>query len=83
MTRYSYQPVDIRASWGPTQWQQKHYCSVRGVPVTKLQARDGIPDGYSWCMFPDYRVMLVAEKNIKAVRINKHYGEIEHVQQAA
>lgn len=58
--------VDIRASYGPSPWVQQHYCTVRGVRVCKLALREG--DNHVWCLFPDGRVMIVAEKNIKAFK---------------
>jgi len=60
---------DIRARYGPTQWQLTHVCYVRGVRVDKLSQVEGQP-GYVWCRFPDERIMVVCENNIRAVQVN-------------
>lgn len=62
---------DIRASYGPTPWQQQHDTFVRGVRVSKLSVREG---GWVWCVFPDFRVMLVRETNIRAIKLSKYIG---------
>lgn len=60
------QEFNTAASYGPSPWVQQHRCFVRGVPVCKLAIREG--DNHVWCLFPDGRTMLVAEKNIKAIK---------------
>lgn len=73
----SEQEVDIRASYGPSPWVQQHRCTVRGVRVDKLAMREG--ENHVWCLFPDGRVMLVAEKNIYATKISvNNLGAIIH-----
>lgn len=66
----------IAASYGPSPWNQQHVCEVRGTPVSKTSVREG--DNHVWCMFPDGRVMIVAEKNIRAIKV-KRYGGFVHV----
>jgi hypothetical protein len=61
--------VDIRASYGPSPWVQQHVCYVRNVRVDKLALREG--DNHVWCLFPDGRIMIVAEANIKAVKLKR------------
>lgn len=63
------QEFNIAASYGPSPWVQQHRCMVRGVRVCKLAIREG--DNHVWCLFPDGRVMLVAEKNIRATKLSK------------
>lgn len=58
------QEFNTKASYGPSPWVQQHHCEVRGVTVNKLAIRVG--DTHVWCLFPDGRTMVVAEKNIKA-----------------
>jgi hypothetical protein len=73
----SEQEFDIRASYGPTPWQKMHVCSVRGVPVDKLVTQvEGI-SGYCWCRFPDGRIMVVFERNVKAVKIKEQFSHVQ------
>lgn len=69
---------DIRVTWGSSQWARHHQCSVRGVPVEK--AAMGLIDKrsicYAWCMFPDGRVMLVNEGNIRIKKVSRHVNTI-------
>lgn len=60
--------IDIRASYGPNGWEKHHDCFVRGVRVSKLRISETAPNGkmYTWCLFPDGRIMLVGEGNITA-----------------
>lgn len=65
--------IDIRMIVGPTVWERSHRCSVRGVAVEKIGR--GVPDdrgiSYVWCRFPDGRVMLVNEGNIRVKKLNR------------
>jgi hypothetical protein len=63
------QEFNIMASYGPSQWVRKHHCEVRGVPVQKLAIREG--EHHVWCLFPDGRTMIVAERNIKVRSLNE------------
>jgi hypothetical protein len=65
--------VNIAVSYGPSPWVQQHQCRVRGVLVDKLAIREG--DDHVWCLFPDGRVMIVAERNIRASKFKR----INHV----
>lgn len=68
---------DIRASYGPSPWVQQHSTSVRGWQVSKLAIREG--ENHVWCLFADGRTMIVAEKNIEAikrVRSNSHVAAL-------
>lgn len=71
---------DIRASYGASQWNASHHCTVRGVTVHKTAIREG--DLHVWCQFPDGRVMLVRESNIQARGTHAAQG-VELVQRAA
>lgn len=64
------QEYNTVASYGPSPWVQQHRTEVRGVAVDKLSVREG--DKHVWCRFPDERVMIVAETNIKVVKRSKH-----------
>lgn len=61
---------DIRATWGPSIWAQWHACFVRNVPVEKITSGEVDTRGisYAWCRFPDGRVMLVNEGNIRVIK---------------
>lgn len=73
---YSNPEYDIRAVWGPKTWDRFRYATVRGVSVQ--QCSETVVDDrnvcYRWCQFPDGRVMLVNEGNIRIhkVKANGH-----------
>lgn len=71
---------DIRAIYQATPWQHQHDTFVRGVKVCKLSIREG--DNHVWCLFPDGRTMIVAEKNIRAIKLSKYTGAVVHEQAA-
>lgn len=73
---------DIRKVYGPTHWQQTHTCYVRGVRVDKLFQVEGEP-GYVWCRFPDERIMIVSETNIRAIPLSKYPQQKELADDAA
>jgi hypothetical protein len=55
----------IVAIWGPMQGDRDRDYSVRGVPVSRWSITEQHKgQSYRWCLFPDYRVMLVNESNI-------------------
>ena len=64
----------VLASYGPTQWEEMHLCTVNGVKVqkTRLHAESR---RHVLCIFPDGREMFVAEKNIRAKKVGRRYGE--------
>lgn len=77
------QEHDVRASYGPSQWNLTHDVTVRGVPVQKLNIRYSDKGRmYSWCVFPDGRVMAVNEGNIWAKKhppvIGLHHVATKH-----
>lgn len=72
--------INISAIYQATTWQQQHDTFVRGVRVCKLSIRVG--DNHVWCLFPDGRTMIVAEKNIRAIKLSKYNGAIIHEQAA-
>lgn len=61
------QEFNTVASYAASQWVKTHRCSVRGVRIDKLSIRVG--DKHVWCLFPDGRIMVVAEANIDAAHI--------------
>lgn len=65
----------IMVQWGPAYKDTTHVFFVRNVPVSRTTITEEI-DGrlYRWCVFPDYRVMLVNEGNIRSKRMLKGYG---------
>lgn len=63
------QEFNTAASYGPSPWVQQHHCEVRGVRVCKLALREG--EHHVWCLFPDGRTMIVAERNIRASFIKR------------
>ena len=66
--------VVIVASYGPSMWDRTHHCTVRGVPVHKLRHGNSTDDrgvAYCRCVFPDGRVMLVNEGNIRVKKLNR------------
>ena len=60
----------IVARYGPSHWQLNHLCTVRGVRVDKFLFVPADP-GYVWCRFPDERIMLVSEKNVRAKAVSR------------
>lgn len=71
---YATPEADIRASWGPTTWQQFHTCTVRGVPVVKLSRGEADSRNivYSKCVFPDGSVRVVNEGNIRVHKVKSN-----------
>lgn len=69
---------DIRVVWKASTWSEFHQCSVRGVPVDKLDKgnSDKRSIRYAWCRFPDGRVMLVNEGNIRIKKVSRHGNTI-------
>ncbi len=61
--------VVVAASFGPSPKQEYYRHFVRGVPVQWLNLS---VDKYRWVIFPDGRVQLVNETNIRSVKINNH-----------
>lgn len=62
----------IVASWGPLVKDQTHAFFVRGVPVSRTSVTQEAGGRlYRWCIFPDYRVMLVNEGNLTSRRLNR------------
>lgn len=78
LTRISRIPEDISvivAQWGPAYKDTTHVFFVRGVPISRTtitQEHGGRL--YRWCVFPDYRTMLVNEGNIRSKRMIKGYS---------
>lgn len=62
------------AIWGPPHRTADHEYSVRGVPVspTMQTVVDEKGRSYRWCVFPDHRVMLVNEGNIRERKVGKY-----------
>jgi hypothetical protein len=76
--RISQIPEDIAvivAQWGPAYKDTTHVFFVRNVQVARTTITEEI-DGrlYRWCVFPDNRVLLVNEGNIRSKRMIKGYG---------
>ncbi len=60
--------------WGYSTWDLFHHCTVRGVPVAVFGATI-VSDAnrcYRKCMFPDGRVMIVNEGNIRITKVKGH-----------
>jgi hypothetical protein len=58
--------------WGPLHKDTTHNHFVRGVPVSRTSiTEESNGRMYRWCVFPDFRVMLVNEGNIIAKRAVK------------
>jgi hypothetical protein len=65
----------IWASWGPAYKDTTHAFYVRHKPVARTTITEEHGGRlYRWCVFPDYRVMLVNEGNIRSKRLNKGYA---------
>lgn len=60
-------------SFGSTARERSHRFFVRRVQVTPLRRHD-TPTGYTWCLFPDDRVMLVHDDKIHAQKIVQQAG---------
>jgi hypothetical protein len=65
--------VVCAAVWAPHRAAHVEY-SVRGVPVAPTERTHVDQQGrsYRWCVFPDYRVMLVNEGNIRERKVGKY-----------
>jgi hypothetical protein len=62
----------IVAQWHPAYKDTTHSFFVRGVPVSRTSVTQEAGGRlYRWCVFPDYRVMLVNEGNLTSKRLNK------------
>lgn len=65
----------VMASWGPSARDEVMEYTVRGVKVAPVYVDPYVdPQGrsYRWCVFPDYRVMLVNEGNILSRKRGKY-----------
>lgn len=73
---YAEPQYDIRVVWGPRTWDFFHRVTVRGVEVYQLGETivDSRDICYRRCAFPDGRIMLVNEGNIRIqkVKFNGH-----------
>ncbi len=66
----------IVAQWGPAFKDTTHNYFVRSVQVSRTTITEESGGRlYRWCLFPDGRVMLVNEGNIRSKRINKGYAQ--------
>ena len=65
----------IVAQWGPSFKDATHDFFVRGVRISRTTITEESNGRlYRWCVFPDGRVMLVNEGNIRSKRrISKGY----------
>lgn len=62
----------IVAQWHPAYKDTTHSFFVRGMPVSRTSiTQEAGGRLYRWCVFPDYRVMLVNEGNLTSKRLNK------------
>ena len=66
--------VVCAAVWGPPHRAAHVTYFVRGVEVapTGQTYQDQQGRSYRWCVFPDYRVMLVNEGNIRERKVGKY-----------
>jgi hypothetical protein len=62
----------IACTWGATTWDEFHHCTVRGVAVQLFGAQIVSDDNrcYRKAMFPDGRVMVVNEGNIRSIKVS-------------
>lgn len=60
--------------WGYTNWDLHHHCTVRGVAVSVFGATIVSDDNrcYRKCQFPDGRVCVVNEGNIRIKKVNRY-----------
>lgn len=76
--RISQIPEDIAvlvARWGPAYKDTTHVFFVRNVQVGRTTITEEHGGRlYRYCQFPDGRVMLVNEGNIRSKRMNKGYA---------
>lgn len=72
---YNDPTADIRVVWRASTWAELHHCSVRGVPVEKVGVTvvDSRSICYVTCRFPDGRVMVVNEGNIRIKKVSKNH----------
>lgn len=67
--------VVVAGSFGPLSRDEHHTFTVRGVPVCPLESNkftDHRGVAYQWCVFPDYRIMLVNAGNIIRRKVGKY-----------
>jgi hypothetical protein len=65
----------IAGSFGPSIKDERTEYTVRGVPVSPVRVDPYVDEKgrhYWWCVFPDYRVMLVNAGNIRERKIGKY-----------
>jgi hypothetical protein len=76
--RISQIPEDIAVivvRFEPAYKDTTHCFFVRNVPVSRTSIVEEAGGRlYRWCVFPDGRVMLVNEGNIRSKKLNKGYG---------
>lgn len=72
---YNDPAADIRVVWKASTWAQMHHCSVRGITVEKVGQTvvDKRRICYVECRFPDGRIMVVNEGNIRIKKVSKHH----------
>ena len=77
--RLSQIPEDISvivASWGPPYKNTTHAYFVRHVPVARTTITEEHGGRlYRYCEFPDHRVMLVNEGNIRSKKLTRGYAD--------
>jgi hypothetical protein len=60
----------VVAQWGPAYKDTTHAFFVRNVPVSRTTITEEHGGRlYRWCVFPDFRVMLVNEGNIRSKKL--------------